>query len=242
MVLAEAPKPAASPQMESGPAHGLAAEIQKKIQSPSAAPKTLTHTEALPAVLSKRSSTAADCRGTRLLTFVLDRSKSSVNEQHLEWEKAAVAGSLPLVSADAYVSVIAFDAAPLVVVKETKADADGRSMILRRLQGLVPFGRTELQTGLDLAVELAGKSAAPCRVLLVLTDGKTFRAEEMNTVLRSLAEKNIFISTIALGVDGDEALLRSIAEAGGGSFARANSAAELKAQVADVLRKAKLSR
>jgi hypothetical protein len=108
---------------------------------------------------------------------------------------------------------------------------DDRAPIRQAISDLRPLGQTPIAYALNQA---AGDFAAlqSERALVLVTDGIESCGGDPVAAARELREQGILIHVIGFGLgntaDGDAASLHAIAEASGGQFLTANSAAELR--------------
>lgn len=109
--------------------------------------------------------------------------------------------------------------------------AQSRAPIRRAISGLRPRGQTPIAYALRQAAgDFAGLDSE--RALVLVTDGIESCGGNPVAAARELREQGIMIHVIGFGmnnaVDEDGASLRAIAEASGGLYLSANSAAELR--------------
>ncbi len=156
------------------------------------------------------------------LAIILDRSGSmaaqagpSGSQQQLANE-AAILGVQALKRLD-QVTIVAFDDTAEVIVPLTSAS--DRASISNRIRAIGPRGGTNLFPAIDAAAAQLAKSPAGSRHIVILTDGQTVGdAGDGLARARTLREKNITISTVAVGDQSNDPLLESLARIGGGRF------------------------
>jgi Ca-activated chloride channel family protein len=173
-----------------------------------------------------------------------------VAPNRLEAARAAAQKFVDDVPRQVRIGVMAFNQTPEVLQSPTTDRAD-LSAAIRRLRS---SGGTATGVALETAVRVLGQTPSangkrPPSAIVLLSDGASTRGVDPLTVAREAAKLKIPISTVALGTqagtitvpraDGqgtevrpvppDEASLREISEASGGTFSAAASSADLSA-------------
>lgn len=148
------------------------------------------------------------------LIIVLDRSGSMAGNK-LELAKEAAARSVELLREEDTLGFIAFDDRPWVIVeteplKDKKAVAD-------KIRQVTPGGGTEIFTSLELAYQELEDLKLQRKHIILLTDGQA-PGGDYEGLIEKGKEKNITLSTVALGNDADRALLEELATMGTGRF------------------------
>lgn len=158
--------------------------------------------------------------------FVIDNSGSmrrSVlgslrNQQEIANEATALAiGSL---DRSDLVGVIVFNSEAEVVVPLSRNEDPKRSIELVRDIG--PGGGTDLAEGLELAIEQMRDAEAKVKHVVVLSDGKSQREDELPGLASRLKAMGVKVSTIVVGDDADPASMRALASIGGGTYYEAD--------------------
>ncbi|QOI99706.1 MAG: VWA domain-containing protein [Phycisphaeraceae bacterium] len=162
------------------------------------------------------------------LALIIDRSGSmsapvgntQLTQQQIANE-AAILGVRSLSSQD-HVAVIAFDDAAEAVVPLTRAsDPAG---IAQRIRAVGPRGGTNLFPAITAAADQLARSNAGVKHIIILTDGMTVGEPEQGVALvAGLKQRNITVSTVAVGDGANDPLLVSLAAVGGGRFYSVNS-------------------
>ena len=154
------------------------------------------------------------------ISLVLDRS-GSMADGKLAAARDAATFLIERLDPDDTVSVVAFD--DDVATVALPATGAGQSGVTRAVRGIQTGGCTNLSGGWLRGRELVAeqkRDGAVNRVLL-LTDGHANAGITDPSLLRGLASgakrEGITTSTIGFGAGYDEALLRGIADAGGGN-------------------------
>jgi Ca-activated chloride channel family protein len=155
------------------------------------------------------------------LSLVLDRS-GSMHGEKLAAARDAAAFLVRRLAPEDRVTVVAYDGDVLTVADEHAP----RAAVAHLIQQVEPGGSTNLSggwlRGRELVAALAeeGRKGAMNRVLL-LTDGQANMGitdpQTLTGLCASAARAGVTTTTVGFGADYDEALLRAMADAGGGS-------------------------
>lgn len=150
--------------------------------------------------------------------LVLDKSRSMATDQRIEFAKEAAKAVVDKLKDDDYVGVIGFDVAPFNAL-----DMDRLSRIrpraYERIDRLFPTKSTNLLPALDEARRALVKADAGRKHMIVLTDGKIPDSGPYYLeFVRQVRLYGITVSTVLVGAEGDDGLLKSMAEVGGGGF------------------------
>ncbi|WP_437775576.1 VWA domain-containing protein [Sorangium sp. So ce1097] len=148
------------------------------------------------------------------MALVMDRS-GSMTGLPLEMAKAAAKATAGVLGSDDLIEVIAFDSAPTRYVK--MQPARNRSRIAGEIARIQPGGGTEIFAALDAAYQDMTVTQARKKHVILLTDGKASTGGIRDLVSAMIAE-SITVTTVGLGNDLDEQLLKMIADVGGGRF------------------------
>lgn len=148
------------------------------------------------------------------MALVLDRS-GSMTGLPMEMAKAAAKATVEVLSPDDLIEVIAFDSSPTRFVK--LQPARNRSRIGADIARIQPGGGTEIFSALDAAFQDLTVAQARRKHCILLTDGRASSSGIKELVSAMIAE-NITVTTVGLGADLDEQMLKMIAETGGGQF------------------------
>jgi Ca-activated chloride channel homolog len=190
-------------------------------QSPNAQPGTVVR-----ALLTiSGSAPASNARAPLSLSFVIDRS-GSMSGDRIEAARVAVAHALERLHPDDVVSVVAFDD-----VVETVAAPDRRCRqphLVAQVQHIETRGSTNLSGGwlrgrehMQYAQAVSGTPDGASRRILLVTDGLANQGITEPATLIELARTarrmGITTTTIGIGEGYDDALLRAMADAGGGN-------------------------
>ena len=151
------------------------------------------------------------------LVLVIDKSSSmagSISKKNkLEGAKIAAFSAVEMLNPIDRIGVLAFDTEFHWTVPITKARE--RRKIARELSTLKESGGTDLYPALKEAFRILSGFEATKKHIIVLSDGLTEEAD-FASLVRTLRESRITVSTVALGSDADRPLLKAIARWGGG--------------------------
>jgi uncharacterized membrane protein len=148
------------------------------------------------------------------LALVIDRS-GSMTGLPMEMAKAAAKATAQTLGSDDLLEVIAFDSSPIRYVK--MQPARNRSRIVNEIARIQPGGGTEIFPALDAAYQDMTVTQARKKHVVLLTDGKAPTSGIRDLVSAMIAE-SITVTTVGLGGDVDEQLLKMIADVGGGRY------------------------
>jgi len=154
------------------------------------------------------------------LCLVLGRA-GSMRGAKLDAARRAASLAVQRLWPEDVVSVVAYDSDVRVVAEP--ASGAQQVDLSRRLEGIEPGGMTNLSGGWLKGRELVAAGAGPDGVnrILLLTDGLANRGIRNPDLLvdlcRDALADHVTTTTIGFGTDFDEALLRSMADAGGGA-------------------------
>ena len=155
-----------------------------------------------------------------LVVFVLDRSGSMAmktgGEEKLAIAKGAALSSIDLLNRLDRVGVLAFDSTQEWVVSPTEAAM--RRPIAEKLHELKVGGGTDLYRALEEAHRVMRKEQAKVKHLIVLSDGLTEGRKNFDSLGERIAADGITITTVAMGVDADKALMARLSELGRGRY------------------------
>jgi Ca-activated chloride channel homolog len=149
------------------------------------------------------------------LVLVIDRSGSMMGSK-MELAKEAAARSIELLRDDDTLGVIAFDGSPWEVIKtgvlKDKKDA------LDKVSSIAANGGTEIYTSLELAYKNLQDLPLQRKHIILLTDGQSSASGSYEDLLTAGLDKNVTLSTVAIGSDADRTLLEDLSLLGSGRF------------------------
>ncbi len=171
------------------------------------------------------------------LAFVIDRS-GSMGGDKIELAKAAVREALATLDDRDRFSIVSYDDRVDLVVGSTNASAEARRNAIAQLATIDARGSTDLSSGWLQGCEEVARfltAEAVDRVLL-LTDGLANKGitdhDELARHAAELRARGVSTTTFGVGNDFDEALLQSMADAGGGHFYYIANAAQIRDHIA----------
>ena len=155
------------------------------------------------------------------VSLVLDRS-GSMEGAKLDHCKHAAGYAISQLTPKDQVSVVAFDnTIELLIPHQSVIDKQG---LMTQIQPIVACGGTNLSGGWLHGATRVEKSTRPGQVnrLVLLTDGRpndgATHPDSLVAIARDLRERGVQTTTVGVGADVDEDLLRALAQAGGGNF------------------------
>lgn len=156
------------------------------------------------------------------LCLVVDVSGSMLGEK-IEDTRAALKAAVMEMKQGDLVSLVVFQTQAKVLASNVTINAASRTNLLRTIDSLEAGGGTNIQHGLTVGYsQLAQFPEISARRLLLLTDGQSSvgvtSPVEIAAAAGVASVVDAKISTIGLGIDVDQALLRKIAEQGGGHY------------------------
>lgn len=158
------------------------------------------------------------------LGFVLDRSGSMGGQNKIGLAKQAALEAIGRLDAPDRFAVVMYDNEIDVVVGSTVASGEARTLATSRLRSVDARGSTDLHGGWLAGCEqvASGLQADGVNRVLLLTDGLAnvgvTDPAELTRMAGDLRHRGVSTSTFGVGTDFDEALLQSMADAGGGHF------------------------
>jgi Ca-activated chloride channel family protein len=183
--------------------------------------------------------TTGDRRRPRAnVAFVLDRS-GSMGGDKVTLVKAAVREAIGRLERDDRFALVVYDQEIDVLMPTTLATADARRDAIERLERIDARGTTDLGGGWLRGAEQVAGAQGPEGInrVLLLTDGLAnvgiTDPAELIRHARELRARGIGTSTFGVGDDFDEALLGSMADAGGGAFRYIRDAAQIPGYIND---------
>lgn len=175
------------------------------------------------------------------LCFVLDRS-GSMSGQKLTLAKRAIETAVDRLLPTDHFAVICYDDRIDVVVEGTSASREAKANAIERLRGIDARGSTDLGGGYLRGAEQVALALGEARVrqgvsrVLLLTDGLANQGitdpSELTRHGGELRARGVTTTTFGVGEDFDEALLQSMADAGGGHFYFIGNAAQIQDLIA----------
>lgn len=156
------------------------------------------------------------------LSLVLDRSGSMEDRGKMAYARDAAAIVVDRLRRGDVLAVVEYDDEINVLWPASRVEESGR--IKRLISALEPRGSTDLCGGLMRGVDEAGRfrDGADLTRVLLLSDGLANQGvtepREIYRLVREAKRRGVTVSTIGLGLDYNEDLMRGIAEASGGNY------------------------
>ncbi len=179
---------------------------------------------------------ARDMRGDRdpaNLVFLVDVSGSMSGPDRLPRAQAALHQLVDSLNGNDSVALVTYAGSTGVILEPTPADQ--KSKIHAAIDGLQSGGGTAMSSGVDLAYQLAQRSARPGREnrVIVLSDGDAnigrSTPEALLAQIHEYAGQGITLSTIGFGVGNyQDAMMEQFADKGDGNYYYVDSLAEAK--------------
>jgi uncharacterized membrane protein len=151
------------------------------------------------------------------LIEIIDKSSSMaggiIGESKLEGAKIAAFSTVEMLNPIDRIGILAFDTEFQWIVPITQAKE--RQEIVHKLSTLKGEGGTDLYPALKEALRVLKGISAAKKHIIVLSDGLTNEAD-FRSMIRSMREARITVSTVALGSGSNVTLMKAIAKWGGG--------------------------
>ncbi len=154
------------------------------------------------------------------MVLVIDRS-GSMTGLPLEMAKAAARATVDVLASDDLIEVIAFDSQPTRYVKMQAAR--NRSRIENNIARIQSGGGTEIFSALDAAYQDMTVTRARKKHVILLTDGRA-PTTGIRDLVQAMVAESITVTTVGLGPEADDQLLRMIADVGGGRYHKVDDA------------------
>jgi Ca-activated chloride channel family protein len=179
-----------------------------------------------------RMPSTQEQRAPLALSFVIDVSGSMNDDRKIIDTKEALRKSISELKDGDVVSLVKFDSSAQVVASNVVLSDATRTSLIGQVEALRAVGGTNIEDGLVLGYrEMARFPATHIKRLILLTDGQsnvgTITPDEIAKEAAVQRVEGARISTIGLGHDVNEALLRQIAIAGKGQYYFAENAQSL---------------
>lgn len=163
------------------------------------------------------------------MVMIIDRSGSMTDAQYgvsrMEMAKEAAMRAVEVMEAEDTIGVIAFDDRPVWAVPIGKIGSNGGS-ISKEIGKIQPGGGTSILPALKEGFNVLKNVDTKTKHIILLTDGQ---AEQTgyDSLIESMKEKGITLSTVAVGGGADTKLLQSLAEKGRGRYYFTNEFTDL---------------
>ncbi|MBW9230966.1 VWA domain-containing protein [Leptospira santarosai] len=185
-----------------------------------------------------RFPNSEEVRAKKALCFVLDVSGSMEGDNKLEDSKAALIQFLMEMKVGDEFSLVVFDNDASTFISPQTIDLNSRKKIISKVKDIQAGGGTNIEAGLILGYsEMSKFHPRSTRRLILLTDGisnvNVHTPEEIAKKAKVQYLEGSRISTIGLGYDVNQTLLRSLAENGKGHYYFADNAKTLTKIIRD---------
>lgn len=174
--------------------------------------------------LQATATMASDAKNSvrRTAILAIDTSKSMAADNKFAEAKQAANAFLDAVPSDVYVGIVTFAGAVQIAQTPSLDRQASRAVV----NGLTLSLGTHLYDGVQKAVEATGSEGQ--RNILVLSDGRDTSSSPESAVTSAIEKSDVKVDVVALAQSApDEALLRKMADAGGGSVLAANDPSAL---------------
>jgi Ca-activated chloride channel family protein len=157
------------------------------------------------------------------LVIVLDRSGSMMGEK-IEHARAAVRELVSQLAPDDRFALVTYSDGADVAIPLTPASAEVRGAWLATIASIAVDGNTNMSGGLDLGMGLIERARAAGRNAraILISDGLANQGDSSPEGLRSRAGRaargEYVLSTVGVGADFNEYLMRTLADAGTGNY------------------------
>lgn len=187
-------------------------------------------------VLARVTAPVAVARRDRIpvnVAFVLDRSGSMAGERKFTLAREAVEQALRMLQPTDRFALVVYDTAIDVLARSTRATPSAKAAALEALSLVGPRGSTDLGAGWlrgceAVAEQLDSEGVTRC---ILLSDGLANHGitsrDELAMHAGELRRRGVTTSTMGVGADFDEHLLRDMAHEGGGNFHFIEGAAQI---------------
>jgi uncharacterized membrane protein len=181
---------------------------------------------------------ATEQRGSLALAFVLDKSgsmgrchcggaqqfdpsmRTEFGFSKIELAKQAIGKAVELLKPEDKVGVIGFDSQARWLSLLGPLGTDGGAGLKKSLQPVVALGETNMYGGLQTAIDALKETDAQLKHIVLIGDGWTQQGD-FSGILSQIQQENISLTTVGAG-EGPGALLKELADQGGGQYYRAN--------------------
>lgn len=177
------------------------------------------------------------------LALVLDRSGSMAGEKIEQCRKAARQLVQQLDERDRF-ALVTFGSDVNTLISSTQATAAAKERMLRAIDGIAELGGTNMSGGLEAGLTelVAYKRSFNASRIVLLSDGQANEgisdARGLSGLARRIAAQGITLSSIGVGLDFNEFVMESVADAGGGAYHFLSDVELLPALFAGELRQA----
>lgn len=148
------------------------------------------------------------------LVLVIDRSGSMSGEK-VEMAKDAAKAAVELLGPKDYIGVVGFDHESFWVADIQSAA--NKVNVQQKIASIQEGGGTDMAPALEMALSKLQESPAKLKHIIVLTDGMSTPGP-FYELATQMAQQRITLSTVGVGTDTDQELLKKMSEWGNGRF------------------------
>jgi Ca-activated chloride channel family protein len=161
-----------------------------------------------------------DLRGKREIpslgiVLVIDKSGSMSGEK-MKLAQEAASRTVDLLREKDTIGVLGFDSSPHWFVEPQKLT--DKSGIIQKINAIPADGGTEIYTAVEGAFAKLSKVEAQRKHIILLTDGQSSSNQSYETLTADMQKENITMSTVAIGTDADQVLLKQLADLAKGRY------------------------
>jgi uncharacterized membrane protein/uncharacterized protein YegL len=168
--------------------------------------------KALPVYMDLRGNREIPSLG---LILVIDKSGSMMGDK-IRLAQEAAARTAELLRDQDTIGVLAFDSSPWWVVAPQKLE--DRRKVIDNIMSIPADGGTDVYAAVEEAYRRMLDIDAQRRHIILLTDGQSSSPKNYDALAAEMVRNNITLSSVAIGRDADQALLRRLAERAGGRY------------------------
>lgn len=161
------------------------------------------------------SSEVDEKRPPLAMVLVLDRSQSMLSGDAIVLAKEALRRGVNMLESDDQVGLLVFNETTQWVWP--LGPCGDKKEILRQIDTIAADGRTDMYPAIERAYLALEETQADVRHILVLTDGVSHPGD-FEALAARIGRSGITLSTVALGHEASQPLLRRMAEVGHGRF------------------------
>ncbi|WP_261808002.1 VWA domain-containing protein [Paenibacillus sp. N3.4] len=161
-----------------------------------------------------------DLRGKREIpslgiVLVIDKSGSMAGDK-MKLAQEAASRTVDLLRDKDTLGVLGFDSSPHWYVEPQKlADKSG---IINKINAIPADGGTEIYTAVEEAYNRLAKVDAQRKHIILLTDGQSATNQSYEALTAEMQKEHMTMSTVAIGTDADQVLLKQLAEFAKGRY------------------------
>ncbi|MEW9701644.1 VWA domain-containing protein [Paenibacillus sp. SI8] len=161
-----------------------------------------------------------DLRGKREIpslgiVLVIDKSGSMAGDK-IKLAQEAASRTVDLLRDKDTIGVLGFDSSPQWYVEPQKLS--DKAGVLRKINSIPADGGTEIYTAVEEAYSKLSKVDAQRKHIILLTDGQSSTNQSYEALTAGMQKENITMSTVAIGTDADQNLLKQLAELARGRY------------------------